>query len=91
MSDRSNLRLVVLGVLVFSLLCTLGARLVYLQLVAGESFKAQAVDNSTRDLVTPAVRGLILDQDGRPLVANRVSLVVSVDRAALRKQDDDGA
>ncbi len=91
MSDRSNLRLIVLGVLVFSLLCTLGARLVYLQLVAGESFKAQAVDNSTRDLVTPAVRGLILDQDGRPLVANRVSLVVSVDRAALRKQDDDGA
>ena len=90
MSDRSNLRLVVLAVLVFSLLGTLVARLAYVQLVAGDSYQAQAVNNRARDVVTPAVRGMVLDQLGRPLVANRVSLVVSVDRRALARQDDDG-
>ena len=33
-----------------------------------------------REVVDPAVRGLILDQAGRPLVANRTSVVVTVDR-----------
>ena len=35
MSDRSHLRLVVLGVLIVSLIATLTARLFYLQLVVG--------------------------------------------------------
>jgi penicillin-binding protein 2 len=91
MSDRSNLRLVVLGVLILSLVGTLMARLFYLQLVVGEEYAAQAASNSTREVVTPAVRGLILDQRGRPLVANRTSLVVSVDRTVLTREEDDGA
>lgn len=90
MSERSTLRLVVLGVLVLSLIGTLMARLFYLQLVAGESYRAAAASNSTRDVVTPAVRGLILDQRGRPLVANRISLVVSIDRTVLERQEDGG-
>ena len=36
------------------------------------------------------MRGLILDQRGRPLVANRTSLVVSVDRTILAREEDDG-
>ena len=91
MSDRSHLRLVVLGVLIVSLVGTLMARLFYLQLVVGEEYAAQAASNSTREVITPAVRGLILDQRGRPLVANRTSLVVSVDRTVLAREDDDGA
>lgn len=91
MSERSNLRLIVLGVLVVSLLGTLVARLSYLQLVAGEEYQAAAANNSTREVLTPAVRGLILDQRGRPLVANRISLVVSIDRLALDREDDEGA
>ena len=83
MSDRSHLRLVVLGVLIVSLIATLTARLFYLQLVVGEEYAAQAASNTTREVITPAVRGLILDQRGRPLVANRTSLVVSIDRTAL--------
>jgi penicillin-binding protein 2 len=90
MSDRSNLRLVVLGVLVISLIGTLMARLFYLQLVVGEEYAAQAASNTTREVITPAVRGLILDQRGRPLVANRTSLVVSVDRTVLAREDDGG-
>ena len=90
MSERSSLRLIVLGVLLVSLIGTLVARLSYLQLVAGDSLRAAAANNSTREVIAPAVRGLILDQRGRPLVANRVSLVVSVDRMALGREDDDG-
>lgn len=90
MSERSSLRLVVLGVLVVSLIGTLVARLSYLQLVAGDSLRAAAANNSTREVIAPAVRGLVLDQRGRPLVSNRVSLVVSVDRMVLAREEDDG-
>ena len=91
MSEKSNVRLIVLGVLIVSLVGTLMARLFYLQLVAGDEYRAQAASNSTREVIAPAVRGLILDQRGRPLVANRTSLVVSVDRAELMREEDDGA
>ncbi|TAK68889.1 MAG: penicillin-binding protein 2 [Actinomycetota bacterium] len=89
-SERSTLRLVVLAVLVVSLLGTLLARLFYLQLVTGDTYVQAAANNSLREVVTPAARGLIVDQVGRPLVANRSSLVVSVDRTELAKQSDDG-
>ena len=90
MSERSTLRLIVLGVLLLSLVGTLLARLFYLQIVAGEEYRAQAASNSTREVLTPSVRGLILDQRGRPLVANRTSLVVFVDRSVLMREPDDG-
>ena len=91
MSDRSTLRLVVLGVLLGSLLVTLVARLFYLQIVAGDTYRSAASSNTTREIVTPAVRGLILDQTGRPIVANKSTLVVSVDRLTLQRQADKGA
>ena len=90
-SERSNLRLLVLGVLVLSLLGTLLARAFYLQVLEGAEYRAAAADNTVREVVDPAVRGLILDQAGRPLVANRTSIVVTVDRQQLAKEDDDGA
>jgi penicillin-binding protein 2 len=86
-SERSTLRLVVLQVLVVSLLLTLGARLFYLQVVSGDSYKQAAQDNRVREIITPAVRGLIVDQMGRPLVANRTSLVVSVQRGTMVRPD----
>ena len=90
-SERSNLRLLVLGVLVLSLLSTLLARAFYLQVLEGAEYRAAAADNTVREVVDPAVRGLILDQAGRPLVANRTSIVVTVDRQQLAKEDDEGA
>ena len=91
MSERSNLRLLVLAVLVLSLLGTLLARAFYLQIVTGETYRAAAVENTAREVVEPSVRGLVLDQAGRPLVSNRTSVVVTVDRQELAKEDDDGA
>lgn len=89
-AERSNLRLVILGALVVSLMLTLLARLFYLQVVTGDEYRAAAVNNTVREVVEPAVRGLIVDQAGRPLVSNRTSLVVTIDRLALQSQPDDG-
>jgi penicillin-binding protein 2 len=83
--SRSQLRLVVVQVLVLSLFATLLARLWYLQVVAGDTYQAAAHSNAVRDVEIPAPRGLIVDDMGRPLVANRTSWVVTVDRDVLDK------
>ncbi len=90
MTDRSRTRLIVLQVLVFSLLAALGGRLWYMQVVAGQDYQAAASENRIREVVTPAVRGAILDAQGRPLVQNRTSLVVSVDRSTILDLPNDG-
>jgi len=73
-------RLVVVQVLVMSLFVTLFARLWFLQVASGAEYQQQAALNSGRDLVVQPPRGLIVDDMGRPLVANRLSWVVTVDR-----------
>ncbi len=84
-SQKSRLRLIVIQALVFSLFATLFVRLYYLQVVGGESYQAQAADQSVRDIVVQPQRGLIVDDQGRPLVANRTSWVISLDRNLLDK------
>ena len=85
---RSALRLIVVQVVVLSLFVTLFARLWYLQVLGGEAYQAQAAEQSVREIVVQPARGLIVDDMGRPLVANRTSWVVSVDRTLLGKMDD---
>jgi len=87
-AQRSRLRLIVVQVLVFSLFATLFARLWYLQVVAGENYQAQAASQSIREIVVQPDRGLIVDAQGRPLVANRSSWVVSVDRTVLGRMGE---
>ncbi len=89
-SERSNLRLIALGILIFSLLATLVSRLFYLQVMEVDEYRAAAQNNTVREVVEPAVRGLILDQAGRPLVSNRTSIVVTIDRAELNQQAKNG-
>ncbi len=79
-SERSRLRLVVLQALVLALFATLLGRLYYLQVVTGENYQLKAADQSVRDIVVQPQRGLVVDAQGRPLVANRTSWVISVDR-----------
>lgn len=90
MSDRSRLRLLVLNVLVLSLLATLVGRLWFLQVVNRETYLQAADNTSLREVITPATRGLILDDQGLPLAANTTALVVSVSRATLAAQPDGG-
>lgn len=90
MSERSRLRLVVLQILVLSLLVTLLGRLWYLQVLASENYRTAAAENGTREIITPAARGMILDSRGRPLARNRTALVVSISRTAMLRQPDGG-
>ncbi len=85
MGDLSRLRLVVIQALVFSLFATLLVRLYYLQVVTGDEYQGRAAAQSAREIVVQPTRGLIVDDQGRPLVANRLSWVVSIDRTVLGK------
>ncbi len=87
-AERSRLRLIVVQALVLSLFVTLFARLWFLQVLGGESYQAQAAEQSVREIVVQPNRGLIVDDMGRPLVANRTSWVVTVDRNLLAKLDE---
>lgn len=89
-SRRRDARLIALQVLILALVGTLFARLAWVQLGGGGNYKAAAADNSVRETIFPAQRGLILDQLGRPLVGNRASIAVTVDRVALARQKDGG-
>ena len=85
---KGRLRLAVVQVLVLALLLTLFARLWYVQVLGGEDYQAQAADQSVREVVVQPARGLIVDDMGRPLVANRTSWVVTVDRTMLQRLGD---
>ncbi|MBS2552946.1 penicillin-binding protein 2 [Catenulispora sp. NL8] len=91
LADRRRARLMVLRVLVLALLGTLVARLWYLQVRTGQTFRDAAAANDVRTVITPAVRGDILDDLGRPLVDNKSALTLSVDRNALMGTKDHGA
>ncbi|MFF0552757.1 penicillin-binding protein 2 [Streptomyces sp. NPDC004311] len=89
-TPRVQNRLVVIQVVVFSLLLTLGGRLWYLQIRNGEEYTDEAKNNHVQQVVQPAVRGSILDSRGVPLADNATHLVVSASRTELLKMKDKG-
>lgn len=91
MIATSRRRLFVLYVLVAALLITLAGRLWYLQVMNGTAYKELAQASQTRNIVVPAVRGNIVDDQGKVLVSNKTSLVVSVDMMQLSQLPDGGA
>ncbi len=90
MIPASRRRLVVLYAVLAAMLAALGGRLWYLQAMNGTQYRQLALANQTRDIVVPAVRGEILDDEGRQLVTNQTALVVSVDMMQLSRQPDRG-
>ena len=80
-------RTLVVGLIVTVLFSTLLARLGYLQLVRGDSFDVSAQEQLIKTVRIPTVRGEIFDRFGRPLVANRVIRIVTVDKSQLRRSD----
>jgi penicillin-binding protein 2 len=89
-TPRVQIRLMVIQILVFSLLLTLGGRLWYLQIRNGDEYTVEARNNHVQQVVQPAVRGSILDARGVPLADNETRLVVSADRTKLMSMADDG-
>ncbi|MFG2091213.1 MULTISPECIES: penicillin-binding protein 2 [unclassified Spirillospora] len=90
MNPRTHFRILVLYVMVGVLLFVLVARMWTLQVLEGERYERIAAENRTRDIVVPALRGMILDDRGRPLARNTSSLVVSVDSTTLARLEDGG-
>jgi penicillin-binding protein 2 len=88
---RSRKRLYGLYALATALLVVLGGRLWYLQVLDTPQYKALAAANQTRTIVVPAVRGMITDDTGQPLVANNTSMTVSLNMMQLSQTTkDDG-
>ena len=79
-NDTARLRLAIVGMLVVSLFLALFARLWYLQVLDSEEFVAAAEGNQVRLVYEPAPRGRILDRQGRLLVDNRVTEVITLSR-----------
>jgi penicillin-binding protein 2 len=90
MIPSSRRRLVALSALVASLMVLLGGRLWYLQVMHRTAYTTAASQDQTRSIIVPSVRGEILDDVGTPLVSNRTSMVVSVNRVLLSQQSDGG-
>ena len=90
MNQRARLSLLVVQVLIFSLLIGLLGRLFYLQVAAGPKYRDAALSIQSRNVVTPATRGLIVDSSGVPLALNRVGIAVTVDRTKIDLQPDKG-
>ena len=85
MNDRSGLRLLIIGALVFSLPITLLGRLWYMQALAAPRYIAAVNANATSVIHTLAPRGTIVDDVGNPLARNDSALVVSALSTALPK------
>lgn len=90
MNLRSRLSLLVIQIFIISLMFALLGRLFYLQVAAGPIYKDAALSIQSRDVVTPATRGLIVDSSGVPLALNKVGVAITVDRTKIDKQDDKG-
>lgn len=77
---NSRVRLGVIGVIIMVLFSTLFARLWFLQIATSESYAAETRANRIRVITEPAVRGSILDRNGKVIVGNKLVNSVQVRR-----------
>ncbi len=86
---RTGGRLKLLAALVLVMFAALSTRLWFLQVLAAEQFRDEATSNAVRLVEIPAQRGRILDSSGEPLVDNRLSLVITVNRQEVGDHKED--
>ncbi|HTZ91172.1 MAG TPA: penicillin-binding protein 2 [Streptosporangiaceae bacterium] len=91
MIPASKRRLASIALIAVALLSVLGVRLYNLQVRGHSSYVALASQDQVRSVVTPAVRGEILDDTGQVMVGRQSELVVAVNMATLGQQSDGGA
>ena len=83
MNEASRYRMRLLAIIGLSMFVALGARLWYLQVMISERAVVTARSNITRVISLPAPRGQILDVEGRTLVGNRLTTVLTMNRHEL--------
>ena len=91
MNDKTLIRLKIIRIIFLSLMITLVGRLFYIQINTGENFVKASQRNAFREIYAQPVRGLILDQVGRPVVSNKSTLIVSVNTRIMENTEDKGA
>ena len=85
------LRVAILGGVAFALFAIVFLRLWFLQVLTGDQYRQDALDNRVRTVAISAPRGNILDRDGTPIVENRVATVVQLDPRRLPQAERDAA
>ena len=89
MSEGSTqFRLSVVGIIVMVLFSALFARLWFLQVAESGNLASAATSNRIRVIHEPAIRGRILDVQGRPLVENRVVEAITYDASQRLPEDE---
>lgn len=82
-TDRSLVRLAVMGIFIVAGFVALFSRLWFLQVLASEEYRTLAKENRVRFIESEPPRGRILDRNGVVLVDNRTSHAFTVDRQVL--------
>lgn len=77
------LRVAILGGVALMLFALIFLRLWYLEVLTGDSYRQEALNNRVRHVPIAAPRGAVLDRNGRVLVDNRVATVVQLDPKSL--------
>ena len=85
--DRLRLRLLVFSVLLVTIFVALFSRLWFLQVLAGDEYKALARENRVRRVESEPPRGRILDRNGNVLVDNRPTLSITIDRQLIEEEE----
>jgi penicillin-binding protein 2 len=78
LTPQLAMRVAILGGIALLAFALIFFRLWYLQVLSGDSYRAEANDNRVRAIKVEAPRGEIVDREGRVLVENRVGLAVKV-------------
>ncbi|HJV04348.1 MAG TPA: penicillin-binding protein 2 [Actinomycetota bacterium] len=84
---RLGTRLTILAAAIAFFFAALTTRLWFLQVLAAEKYRADAQENRVQLIPIPAPRGQILDRNGEPLVTNRPSTVLMVDRRQVPNEE----
>ena len=89
--EKSSARLKVFAILVLVMFAALSTRLWFLQVLATQVYAEEAQNNGVRSIAIDALRGQIWTEDqygkpnGKPLVQNRSSLEVRIDKQELEE------
>jgi penicillin-binding protein 2 len=90
MNNKSRLSLLVVQILIVSLVMALLGRLFFLQVASGDKYQDAALSIQSRDVITPAIRGIIVDGSGVALASNKVGLAITIDRIVVDELSDKG-
>src|SRR5437773_2453621 len=82
--ERSTWRIAIFVCVTILALLALFARLIQVQLVQGDAFRAAAQENQIRLIPVAAPRGKIVDRTGKAIVRSRPSFVVGVIPSELK-------